>query len=58
MAELYNVDHKRERLAGPSGVTGLLANKRLFAISMVTALGGLCYGYEQGACESAVGPRA
>lgn len=51
MADLYNVDEKRQRLAGPSGVTGLLANKRLFAISMVTALGGLCYGYEQGACK-------
>jgi len=51
MAEIYDVDEKRQQLAGPGGVTGLLQNKRLFGISMVTALGGLCYGYEQGACE-------
>lgn len=50
MSELYDIDARRERLAGPAGVAGLLANKRLFGISMLTALGGLCYGYEQGAC--------
>lgn len=48
--DVYDFDEKRQRLAGPSGVSGLLANRRLFAISMVTALGGRCYGYEQGAC--------
>lgn len=52
MSELYDIDARRERLAGPAGVAGLFANKRLFGISMLTALGGLCYGYEQGACES------
>ncbi|KAL1406129.1 hypothetical protein Q8F55_007812 [Vanrija albida] len=47
--DAFDVDARREALAGPSGVAGLLKNKRLFGISMVTALGGLNYGYEQGA---------
>lgn len=51
MDSVYDVDIKRQQLAGPSGVAGLLKNKRLFGIAMVTALGGLNYGYEQGACE-------
>jgi hypothetical protein len=51
MSELYDLEAKRDELAGPSGMAGLLKNGRLLGISMVTALGGLNYGYEQGACE-------
>lgn len=50
--DVYDVDARRQELAGPSGVAGLLKNPRLFFIAMATAQGGLCYGYEQGACES------
>ena len=52
MSELYSIDREREESAGPVGVAGVLSNRRLLGISMLTALGGLCYGYEQGACES------
>lgn len=41
---VYEIDAKREKLAGPSGVAGLLNNRRLLGICMVTALGGLNYG--------------
>lgn len=51
MTDVYDVDAMREKLAGPSGITDLIRNRRLFGISMLTALGGLCYGYEQGSCE-------
>lgn len=49
--DVFDVDERRQALAGPSGVAGLLRNPRLFLIAMATAQGGLCYGYEQGACE-------
>lgn len=52
--DVFDVDAQRQQLAGPSGVAGLLRNPRLFLIAMATAQGGLCYGYEQGACESTV----
>lgn len=47
--DVAELDDKRARLAGPSGVAGLLKNPRLFLIAMATAQGGLCYGYQQGA---------
>lgn len=43
------MEEKREQLAGPSGVSGLLKSPRLLTICLVTALGGMNYGYEQGA---------
>lgn len=43
------LERKRQLMAGPAGVAGLMKNPRLLAISIVTMLGGLNYGYEQGA---------
>lgn len=43
------LERKRLALAGPPGVAGLMKNPRLLMISIVTMLGGLNYGYEQGA---------
>lgn len=51
MEHLQDLEEKRKQLAGPSGLPGLWRSKKLFALSMFTALGGLCYGYEQGACK-------
>ncbi|GMK55680.1 hypothetical protein CspeluHIS016_0207360 [Cutaneotrichosporon spelunceum] len=35
-------DDKRAQFAGPSGVKGLLKNRRLLLIALATAQGGLC----------------
>lgn len=48
---IRDLEAKRLQHAGPGGMKGLLKNPRLFCIAMVGALGGLNYGYEQGACE-------
>ena len=39
--EIFDIDAKRETLAGPGGFPGLVKNARLFRISMITALGGV-----------------
>ncbi|ORX34317.1 hexose transport-related protein [Kockovaella imperatae] len=54
MQDVFDVDARRQKLAGPGGITGLLKAKRLFGICMLTALGGLNYGYEQGAYSQAL----
>jgi len=48
---IYDLEAKREQLAGKSGVAGLFANSRLFFLAFVSLLAALNYGYEQGACE-------
>ncbi|KAJ7584029.1 hexose transport-related protein [Mycena floridula] len=40
---------RRAQLAGPSGIQGLFKNPRLLRLALITTLGALCYGYEQGA---------
>ncbi|KAF7294568.1 Hexose transport-related protein [Mycena indigotica] len=40
---------RRAELAGPAGIRGLMQNPRLFRLAIITTLGALCYGYEQGA---------
>nr|GAT54428.1 hexose transport-related protein [Mycena chlorophos] len=40
---------RRIELAGPAGLRGLVQNPRLLRLAMITTLGALCYGYEQGA---------
>lgn len=49
--EAYAVDAKREALSGPRGLKGLVTNPRLLFICFVGVLGGMNYGYEQGACK-------
>ncbi|RDW77972.1 general substrate transporter-3 [Coleophoma crateriformis] len=39
---------RRAQFAGPSGVKGLLQNKKMFAIAVFASLGGFVYGYNQG----------
>ncbi|KAG6897046.1 hypothetical protein C0992_004455 [Termitomyces sp. T32_za158] len=39
---------RRRSLAGESGWTGLVRNRRIFAIAVFASLGGLLYGYNQG----------
>ncbi|KAJ7611668.1 hexose transport-related protein [Roridomyces roridus] len=40
---------RRAQLAGQSGIPGLFKNPRLLRLALITTLGALCYGYEQGA---------
>jgi len=40
------LSQKRLQFAGPSGVKGLLQNKRIFAIAVFASLGGFVYGCE------------
>ncbi|KAJ6497107.1 hexose transport-related protein [Mycena vitilis] len=40
---------RRAELAGPAGLHGVVKNPRLFRLAIITTLGALCYGYEQGA---------
>ncbi|KAJ7348946.1 hexose transport-related protein [Mycena albidolilacea] len=40
---------RRAELAGPAGIRGVIKNPRLFRLAIITTLGALCYGYEQGA---------
>ncbi|KAJ7771461.1 hexose transport-related protein [Mycena metata] len=40
---------RRAELAGPAGLRGVVNNPRLFRLAIITTLGALCYGYEQGA---------
>ncbi|KAF7359152.1 Hexose transport-related protein [Mycena sanguinolenta] len=40
---------RRAELAGPAGLRGVMKNPRLFRLAIITTLGALCYGYEQGA---------
>ncbi|KAJ7221572.1 hexose transport-related protein [Mycena pura] len=40
---------RRAELAGPAGLRGLAKNTRLLRLAIITTLGALCYGYEQGA---------
>ncbi|KAJ6500694.1 hexose transport-related protein [Mycena sanguinolenta] len=40
---------RRAELAGPAGLRGVIKNPRLFRLAIITTLGALCYGYEQGA---------
>ncbi|BFZ65070.1 hypothetical protein YB2330_006233 [Saitoella coloradoensis] len=39
---------RRMALAGPSGLRGLIHNRRVFAIAIFASFGGLLYGYNQG----------
>ncbi|KAJ5948963.1 hypothetical protein N7454_002270 [Penicillium verhagenii] len=43
-----NLSEKRAAIAGPSGLKGLLSNKKTFSIGLFASLGGLVYGYNQG----------
>ncbi|KAJ5930396.1 hypothetical protein N7466_005889, partial [Penicillium verhagenii] len=45
---LTAISQRRARLAGPSGIKGLMSNLRIFAIAVFASLGGLVYGYNQG----------
>ncbi|KAJ7778704.1 hexose transport-related protein [Mycena maculata] len=50
MANLQAINAaRRAELAGPSGLRGVIRNPRLFRLAIITTLGALCYGYEQGA---------
>ncbi|KAJ7491114.1 hexose transport-related protein [Mycena latifolia] len=50
MSSLQTVNAaRRAELAGPAGLRGVLKNPRLFHLAIITTLGALCYGYEQGA---------
>ncbi|KAK7203052.1 general substrate transporter [Myxozyma melibiosi] len=42
------ISDRRQRLAGPKGVKGILANGQIFAIAVFASFGGLVYGYNQG----------
>ncbi|KAJ5735754.1 uncharacterized protein N7483_000879 [Penicillium malachiteum] len=43
-----NLSEKRAALAGPTGLKGLISNKKTFLIGLFASLGGLVYGYNQG----------
>ncbi|KAJ5947544.1 hypothetical protein N7466_000559 [Penicillium verhagenii] len=43
-----NLSEKRAAIAGPSGLKGLISNKKTFSIGLFASLGGLVYGYNQG----------
>ena len=40
---------KRLEMAGKPGIQGLLANGRTLSIALFASMGGLVYGYNQGA---------
>ncbi|KAJ5433641.1 uncharacterized protein N7458_012797 [Penicillium daleae] len=42
------LSQRRARLAGPSGVKGLVSNLRTLSIAVFASLGGFVYGYNQG----------
>ncbi|KAK9455666.1 general substrate transporter [Dipodascopsis uninucleata] len=42
------ISERRSRLAGPSGLKGLMYNGSIFAIAVFASLGGMVYGYNQG----------
>ena len=39
---------RRQKLAGPSGPAGLVANQKVAGIAIFACLGGFLYGYNQG----------
>lgn len=39
---------RRQKLSGPSGPAGLIANKKVAGIAIFACLGGFLYGYNQG----------
>ncbi|KAK9378023.1 general substrate transporter [Kockiozyma suomiensis] len=42
------ISDRHQRLAGPQGIRGIVANGQIFAIAVFASLGGLVYGYNQG----------
>lgn len=42
------LSEKRARLAGPSGLKGIISNGKTSSIAFFASLGGLVYGYNQG----------
>ncbi|KAK9471898.1 general substrate transporter [Dipodascopsis tothii] len=42
------LSERRERLAGPKGIKGIISNRPVFLMAVFASLGGLLYGYNQG----------
>lgn len=43
---MVNFSEKRAAIAGPSGLKGLVSNKKTFLVGLFASLGGLVYGCE------------
>jgi hypothetical protein len=49
---------RRQKLSGPSGPAGLVANKKVLGIAVFACLGGFLYGYNQGVFSGVLAMKA